>query len=41
VPPFVDGQTAAIASTKGLTVVTANVADFRLFDGLDVEDWRS
>ena len=41
VPPFVDGQIAAIACTNGLTVVTANVADFRLFDGLDVEDWRA
>jgi tRNA(fMet)-specific endonuclease VapC len=40
-PPFVDGQLAAIARTNGLALVTANVADFRDFDGLPVEDWRS
>jgi tRNA(fMet)-specific endonuclease VapC len=40
-PPFVDGQIAAIAYTNDLTLVTANVADFTLFRGLRVEDWRS
>src|SRR3989442_1172084 len=40
-PPFVDGQIAAIARTNGLILVTANVADFRDFVDLDVEDWRS
>jgi tRNA(fMet)-specific endonuclease VapC len=40
-PPFVDGQIAAIASTNNLTLVTANVADFRHFNDLRVEDWRS
>lgn len=40
-PPFVDGQIAAIASVHGLALVTANVADFRGFDGLTVEDWRA
>jgi tRNA(fMet)-specific endonuclease VapC len=40
-PPFVDGQLAAIAQTNGLVLVTANVADFRIFEGLRVEDWRS
>jgi tRNA(fMet)-specific endonuclease VapC len=40
-PPFVDGQLAAIARTNGLALVTANVADFRDFDGVPVEDWRS
>jgi tRNA(fMet)-specific endonuclease VapC len=40
-PPFVDGQIAAIARTNGLTLVTANVADFAGFEGLRVEDWRS
>jgi tRNA(fMet)-specific endonuclease VapC len=39
VPPFVDGQIAAIAVTRGLTLVTANVADFRPFAGLTVIDW--
>lgn len=39
--PFVDGQIAAIARVNGLVLVTANVKDFRFFDGLAVEDWRS
>ena len=39
-PPFVDGQIAAIAATNGLTLVTANTADFRRFDGLAIADWR-
>lgn len=38
-PPFVDGQIAAIARTQGLTLVTANPADFRHFDGLETADW--
>jgi tRNA(fMet)-specific endonuclease VapC len=40
-PPFVDGQIAAIAATNGLTLVTANLADFVGFAGLQVEDWRT
>ena len=40
-PPYVDGQIAAIAATRGLTLVTANVADFQHFAGLAVVDWRS
>lgn len=39
--PFVDGQIAAVARVNGLTLVTANAKDFRFFDGLVVEDWRS
>lgn len=39
--PFVDGQIAAIAHVNGLVLVTANVKDFRFFEGLVVEDWRS
>lgn len=39
--PFIDGQIAAIAHVNGLVLVTANVKDFRFFDGLIVEDWRS
>lgn len=40
-PPFNDGQIAAVAAVNGLVVVTANVADFRRFSGLTVEDWRT
>ena len=40
-PPFVDGQIAAIAHVNGLVLVTANVADFRHFADLSVEDWRA
>ena len=39
--PFIDGQVAAIARVNGLVLVTASVKDFRFFDGLTVEDWRS
>ena len=38
-PPFVDGQIAAIAHSQGLTLVTANIDDFRHFDGLELVDW--
>ena len=38
---FIDGQIAAIAHVNGLVLVTANVKDFRFFDGLAIEDWRS
>jgi tRNA(fMet)-specific endonuclease VapC len=37
--PFVDGQIAAIASTCGLSLVTANPADFKPFKGLAVLNW--
>ncbi len=37
--PFVDGQIAAIAFTRRLTLVTANTKDFRSFDGLETVDW--
>jgi tRNA(fMet)-specific endonuclease VapC len=40
-PPFIDGQIAAVAATNGLTLVTANTADFQHFAGLHVIDWRS
>jgi len=39
--PYADGQIAAIAAVHGLTLVTANVRDFRHVEGLRVEDWRS
>jgi tRNA(fMet)-specific endonuclease VapC len=38
-PPFVDGQIAAIAQSQRLTLVTANVEDFRDFDDLQLTDW--
>jgi tRNA(fMet)-specific endonuclease VapC len=38
---FADTQSAAIAVTNGLTLVTANGRDFRSFEGLRIEDWRS
>ena len=40
-PPFVDSQIAAIAYTQGLVLVTANIAHFREFAALEVEDWRA
>jgi tRNA(fMet)-specific endonuclease VapC len=40
-PPFVDGQIAAIAQSHGLTLVTANVEDFRHFNDLQLTDWNS
>ncbi|MBI4469002.1 MAG: type II toxin-antitoxin system VapC family toxin [Acidobacteria bacterium] len=39
-PPFVDGQIAAIASVNDLVLVTANVEDYRAFGGIDLENWR-
>jgi len=38
-PPFADGQIAAIAVTRNLTLATRNVRDFRIFDGLSLENW--
>lgn len=40
-PPFVDGQIAAIAVSRGLTLITANTDDFRHFKGLELADWTS
>lgn len=34
-----DGEIAATAATKRLTLVTANVRDFRHYQGLTVVDW--
>jgi tRNA(fMet)-specific endonuclease VapC len=39
-PPFADGQIAAIAATKGMTLVTFNLRDFASFKGLSLVDWR-
>jgi tRNA(fMet)-specific endonuclease VapC len=40
-PPFADGQIAAIAKVNNLTLVTANLADFQIFDGIQVQSWMS
>ena len=40
-PPFVDGQIAAIAVTRGLILVTFNITDFQDFQGLHIDDWRA
>lgn len=39
VPPHVDGQIAAIAYVHGLTVVTGNLGDFEIFEGIRIESW--
>lgn len=38
-PSAADGQIAAIARVNELVLVTANVRDFRRFEGLTVQDW--
>lgn len=38
-PPFVDAQIASIAAVHDLILVTQNVADFKAFDGIVVENW--
>jgi len=38
-PSAADGQIAAIARVYELVLVTANVRDFRRFEGLSVQDW--
>lgn len=38
-PSAADGQIAAIARVNELVVVTANMNDFRRFEGLQLEDW--
>ncbi len=40
-PPFADGQIAAIARVNDLILVTANTADFALFQDIQVQDWSS
>jgi tRNA(fMet)-specific endonuclease VapC len=36
---YADGQIASIAVVNGLTLVTANLRDFKAFEGLRVESW--
>ena len=38
-PPYSDGPIAGISVTRGLILVTRNVADFSRFSGLHVENW--
>ena len=38
--PFVDGQIASIAATRGLVLVTRNVRDFTGFRELEVHNWH-
>lgn len=38
-PPFIDGQIAAIASTRNLVLVTLNARDFAAYEDLEVVDW--
>jgi tRNA(fMet)-specific endonuclease VapC len=38
-PASADGQIAAIARVNELVIVTANVKDFRRFEGLEVVNW--
>ena len=38
-PAFVDGQIAATAAVHGLVLVTRNVIDFSVFEGIDIESW--
>ena len=38
-PPFVDGQIAAIARCQGLTLITSNLKHFALFNDLETADW--
>ena len=39
--PFADGQIAAIAKVNDLVLVTVNIADFVLFQDIQIEDWSS
>jgi tRNA(fMet)-specific endonuclease VapC len=40
-PPFADGQIAAIAHANKLTLVTRNIADFKHFSALKIQNWFS
>ena len=38
-PPFFDGQIAAVAATNNLTLVTQNTDDFQYFQDLQMANW--
>jgi len=38
-PSLPDGQTAAVAATRGFILVTRNVRHFEGFQGLEVQNW--
>ena len=38
-PPFIDGQIAASACVRDLTLVTSNTGDFQGFKGLRLRSW--
>lgn len=38
-PSYRDAEIAAIARTRNLVLVTANVADFQHISGLEIENW--
>lgn len=38
-PPFVDGQIAAIAHVNDLVLVTFNIADYQHFQDIQLHDW--
>ncbi|MEA1947067.1 MAG: type II toxin-antitoxin system VapC family toxin [Thermodesulfobacteriota bacterium] len=40
IPPYVDGQIAAIAKVNGLALVSRNTADFEIFTDLEVQNWH-
>lgn len=37
--PLLDSQLAAIAATRGLTIVTRNTKDFQNYQGISIENW--
>jgi tRNA(fMet)-specific endonuclease VapC len=39
-PPYADGQIIAIAAVNNLILVSANLADYTVFQGVQIEDWR-
>jgi len=39
IPPFIDGQIAAMAKVNQLILVTANVSDYAFFEGIAIENW--
>jgi tRNA(fMet)-specific endonuclease VapC len=39
-PPYVDGQIAAITKVNGLVLVTRNTTDFEMFSDLKIQNWH-